>query len=1041
MEELSIMKRKKVLRSKRWACLALSAALAAGTFSVPYAAFAADDYVPDDKDVYGISSDTADMSSVLESEIMTENLEEMATKTDQKIQSDRVSADKLKEQLTPEANNDPAVQSVLSADDVIKISDAAGLKAIAAAPEKDYVLTVDIDLAGESWTPIPEFSGSLDGAGYAIKNLRVTGASGGLFSTLSGSVKNLTIDGATVGPLDENGNFIHNDSDAYDEAGYIWNGCIAGIMDEGASAEDCTVKDSFVTGTRLVGGMFGLTRGEVTNCSVESTTVKAEAKLSEPGDNWTDQPYEAGGLVGDLQGGNVTGCTVDNVSVSGYVHVGGFTGAVSSYPSESGKWESPYISDCEVNGGTVSGDDSFVGGFAGWVLYGKIQNSSADTSVSGEDQVGGFAGRLGNGSMVSAGVVGPVTEGCRAEGDVTGVSAVGGFAGLATNSTTYDSCATGDVSATGTYSNWAQSCAGGFIGLIGDGTAGFKNCYATGDVEGRKGVGGFTGLSMLRYEQIGSGTASRDYPYDVENYGGIVECYATGDVTATDQYGTSAAGGFAGQLQDNSVPVDCYSTGNVTGYRYVGGFAGSIIGAAAINCYAAGQVECDLEDTAGSFAGMISRPDVRTVCLTNCVSSSQLAGTGSAIGYKHSTLSQSAKQRPGVPADYYWPQVNPEVTVTDLTETELRSGDAFAALNGVYAYGSYDKKTYVEEPKSWDLESTWAIGEGDTTPYLKNADGVQAVVLSGAKAVGVGSETTVTLEGYAGSYSGIGWSVSGAGEKIASESEGKSVTVRAKEDGIISVSVILDGVKAKTLKIVSGTGGEEGMTVSFLSPSPAAGSGSEAYCVDPDAVLKVKFSEAVNTQAFEKSKVTLQGGASNADKTFSYEFAENDTLLTIRPAETLADGQSYTLTIDRSILAKSGLQLVGVNSMQFSVRSFDAPEVTTEINGTDLVVSAEYTNNIEHFDEDMMEVIPSADSADVYITLRYGMGAREGLGGNSKASEAVTMTVASSGGKATVSQSFDLTGIEGTVYVDVYTWDCESGSHAVAPSVTKKIEL
>ena len=95
----------------------------------------------------------------------------------------------------------------------------------------------------------------------------------------------------------------------------------------------------------------------------------------------------------------------------------------------------------------------------------------------------------------------------------------------------------------------------------------------------------------------------------VENYGGIVECYATGDVTATDrQDGTSAAGGFAGQLQDNSVPVDCDATGTVTAYRYAGGFAGSIIGAAAINCYASGQVSCDLEDTAGSFAGLLSRP-------------------------------------------------------------------------------------------------------------------------------------------------------------------------------------------------------------------------------------------------------------------------------------------------------------------------------------------------------------------------------------------------------------------------------------------------
>ena len=274
---------------------------------------------------------------------------------------------------------------------------------------------------------------------------------------------------------------------------------------------------------------------------------------------------------------------------------------------------------------------------------------------------------------------------------------------------------------------------GGFTGIIGTGTAGFENCYATGDVEGKKGVGGFTGLSMLRYEQIGSGTASRDYPYDVENYGGIVECYATGDVTATDQYGTSAAGGFAGQLQDNSVPVDCYATGTVTAYRYAGGFAGSIIGAAAINCYASGQVSCDLEDTAGSFAGLLSRPDVRTVCLTNCAASNELAGTDRTIGYENSNLSKAPTQRPGVPADYYWPSVNPEVTVTDLTAEEMKSGEAFASLTGTYDYGSYTEKTYVSEEKTWDFGSTWTIEEGRTTPYLSDVDGVQAVSLSGVR--------------------------------------------------------------------------------------------------------------------------------------------------------------------------------------------------------------------------------------------------------------------------------------------------------------------
>ena len=1027
------MKSKRIAASRpgRWLSLALSAALVAGTFAVPWTA-SAEDADADDSAVYGV---TAEEES---GEDMTE-LENMAEQTELKIEKDKETATLLSLENISDAEEGTEV--TVNEDGATEISDAEGLKRIAAAPDGDYILTADIDLGGENWTPIPEFTGTLDGDGYTIKNLTVRDAGGGLFSTLSGTVKNLTISGASVGPMDENGNFIHDDSKDYIE-GYSWNACLAGILEEGGSAENCTVGNSEVAGSRLTGGMFGITRGDVTDCTVRDTSVTAEAKLSNPTDAWADGPYSTGGFAGDIQCGNITNCSADNVTVHGYTWVGGFAGSRVFYLSDgNGENKDVLISGCSVSGGSVTGEEDRVGGFIGTVSNGKIENCVADTSVSGQTMIGGFAGKLGSNDTVSSmvgSVVGPEIDGCRADGDVTGISAVGGFVGYAANSTTYNSCATGDVNATGIYSNWTQSCAGGFAGLIGTGTAGFENCYATGDVEGRKGVGGFTGLSMLGYDQIASGKTSRDYPYDVKNHGGIVECYATGDVTSTDQYGISSAGGFAGQLQDNGVPVDCYATGTVTAYQYAGGFAGSIIGAAAINCYASGQVSCDLEDTAGSFAGLISRPDVRTVCLTNCAASNELAGTEKTIGYENSNLSKTPTQRPGVPSDYYWPSVNPEVTVTDLTAEEMKSGEAFASLTGTYDYGSYTEKKYVSEEKTWDFGSTWTIDEGETTPYLSDADGVQAVSLSGVKAIELGGEATVTLDGYAGSVSSVGWSVSGAGEKVTSDDG--SVTVRATEDGIIDVSVLLNGVKAKTLKIVAGTGGEEGMTLSFLSPAPAAGGGSEAYCVAPDASLKVKFSEAVDTDAFEADQISLRGGVSNTEKEFTYRFSENDTLLTVEPAQALEDGQTYTLTVSSSVLAESGLQLAGVNSMQFSVRSFAAPEVSTEIAGSTLTVSAAYVNNIRHYDEDLMEELPGSDSAEVYITLRSGDGAREALGGDAVTSQR-TVTVPSSGGTESVSADFDITGMSGTVYIDVYTWDSESGTRAVAPAVTVTAEI
>ena len=58
------------------------------------------------------------------------------------------------------------------------------------ATSGDYYLTEDIDMTGITWAPTKAFSGTLDGCGFAIKNL-VT--SKGLFSTLNGTVRNLAL--------------------------------------------------------------------------------------------------------------------------------------------------------------------------------------------------------------------------------------------------------------------------------------------------------------------------------------------------------------------------------------------------------------------------------------------------------------------------------------------------------------------------------------------------------------------------------------------------------------------------------------------------------------------------------------------------------------------------------------------------------------------------------------------------------------------------------------------------------------------------------
>ena len=82
---------------------------------------------------------------------------------------------------------------------IISISTAEDLYALGGS-NKSYKLTADIDLVGAAWTPISSFSGTLDGDGHKILNFTVSGSNGnfGFFNTLGGTVKNLTLENATV---------------------------------------------------------------------------------------------------------------------------------------------------------------------------------------------------------------------------------------------------------------------------------------------------------------------------------------------------------------------------------------------------------------------------------------------------------------------------------------------------------------------------------------------------------------------------------------------------------------------------------------------------------------------------------------------------------------------------------------------------------------------------------------------------------------------------------------------------------------------------
>ena len=71
------------------------------------------------------------------------------------------------------------------------------------------MLTADIDLSGETWTPIGSestpYTGTFDGQGYTISGMTIENAESysGLFGNVTGTVKNFTVTGSITITGDE----------------------------------------------------------------------------------------------------------------------------------------------------------------------------------------------------------------------------------------------------------------------------------------------------------------------------------------------------------------------------------------------------------------------------------------------------------------------------------------------------------------------------------------------------------------------------------------------------------------------------------------------------------------------------------------------------------------------------------------------------------------------------------------------------------------------------------------------------------------------
>jgi hypothetical protein len=212
-------------------------------------------------------------------------------------------------------------------------------------------------------------------------------------------------------------------------------------------------------------------------------------------------PYgiRAGALIGMQNSGTVSNCYVEGGSVSGDNSVGGLIG------NNTGTVINCYTT-C-----SVTAENSRAGGLVGWNDDGGvIINCSASGAVTGSQTVGGLVGKNLNNATTIAN--------CYATGSVTGGDETGGLVGWNYEGSISNCYCLGTVI--------GSSYVGGLVGMNAE--APISNCYSIGSVSGDTKTGGLVG------KNIRGGTVENSF-WDVETSGQTTSEGGTDKTTAEMQ--------------------------------------------------------------------------------------------------------------------------------------------------------------------------------------------------------------------------------------------------------------------------------------------------------------------------------------------------------------------------------------------------------------------------------------------------------------------------------------------------------------------------
>ncbi len=241
---------------------------------------------------------------------------------------------------------DAAAHDLQEVNGVININDLNDLEVFAANVNengntyagKTVVLNADIDLAGYEWKPIGglvsypsvTFAGTFDGQDHTISNMHavdtttVNYATAGLFGSITGTVKNVNIDHATVVSTHYAGGVVGYSSSgsskienckvtnsyitssaelmadgSYDNGDKV--GGIIGYMVSGDAVTGCTVEDTVISAYRDLGGIAGYSDGTVTGNTVKDVTLAVDNAHNYKNYATTEE-HDAGAIVGDGSG-------------------------------------------------------------------------------------------------------------------------------------------------------------------------------------------------------------------------------------------------------------------------------------------------------------------------------------------------------------------------------------------------------------------------------------------------------------------------------------------------------------------------------------------------------------------------------------------------------------------------------------------------------------------------------------------------------------------------------------------------------------------